>query len=402
VTPEIELTEGGDAVFVDVEGAVLDALVASDLVEVQYRAADGIAVVAKHKVGVARVEPIVVRIHPKLPIQRIFWLLGFTSDRGWRTGPVPFAVADDLVITIADAFLRQIEPALEEGPLQGYHEVDDELNVIRGRVREQDQLRLRFGVPVPVFVRYDDFGANIPENRILRTAAHRLLRLPGVGGNLRTRLRHVEATLGDTSLIPRGTPIPRWRPTRLNQRFHLSLWLAELIIRQTSLEQSSGGVQADGFIVDMAKVFEDFVNDALGAALVAIGGKCVPQRKVWLDEGDTVELKPDLTWLREGEPLAVVDAKYKAEKPSGFPNADLYQMLAYCTALQLDAGHIVYAKGNDAESSAVIRNAGIAVYCHTVDLDSLPETLLAQLTSVAGTIASRVGLAAPEIVDTRS
>jgi len=39
----------------------------------------------------------------------------------------------------------------------------------------------------------------------------------------------------------------------------------------------------------------------------------------------------------------VVDAKYKAEKPSGFPNAGVYQMLAYCLRLGLPEGHLVNA-----------------------------------------------------------
>lgn len=389
MTPEIELREGGDPVFADVDATVLDALVASDIVDVQYRSSGGVGLLAKRKVGVTRVGPVVVRIQPKVPIQRILWLLGFTSDAGWRAGAVPFTVAADLVTAIADAYLRQIEPALEEGPLQGYHEVEDELTVIRGRVREQIQMRQRFGIPVPVFVRYDEFSADIAENQILRTAAHRLRRLPGIPGAVRTRLRHVDATIAASSLIPHGMPIPTWRPTRLNQRFQLALWLAELIIRQTSLEHPAGTVEADGFIVDMAKVFEDFVSKSLGVALESLDGKCVQQRRVWLDEASIVPVQPDLTWLCGGEPVAVIDAKYKAEKPSGFPNADVYQLLAYCTALDLPCGHLVYAKGNDAETSAVIRNARIAICCHTLDLDSESQALLLQVDNVAATIATQ-------------
>jgi 5-methylcytosine-specific restriction enzyme subunit McrC len=388
VGPEIELVEGGEAAFVQIDDSVLDALVASDLVDVEYRAAAGVAVVAKLKVGVARVGPTVVRIRPKIPIHRIFWLLGFTTDRGWRSGPVPFAVINDLVTALADAYLRHIEPALDEGPLQGYHEVDDSLTVIRGRVREQEQLRRQFGIPVPIHVRYEEFSADIAENRILRTAAYRLVRLPGLDGALRTRLRHVEATLGDASLLEPGGPLPAWRETRLNQRFHLALWLAEMIIRHTSLDQPHGAVHADGFIVDMAKVFEDFVTKALGAALEAIGGKCVPQRRQWLDHDNSVELKPDLTWFCDGKPAAVMDAKYKAEKPAGFSNADTYQMLAYCTALGLGEGHLVYAKGNESERSTLIRNSGVAIHCHTLDLDSPPTALLEQVDRIALTIST--------------
>jgi len=391
-TREIELHEGGDAVFVRVGDAVLDALVGSELVDVQYRAADGVAIAPRRKVGVARVGPVVVRIHPKISIPRLFWLLGFTADRGWRGGEVPFAVTDELVVAIADAFLRQVEPALAEGPLQGYHEVDDALNVLRGRVREQEQLRRRFGIPVPIFVRYDEFDTDIAENQILRTAADRLRLLPGLTGVVRTRLRHVDATLAGAALLHRGMPIPGWRPTRLNQRFHLALWLAELIIRQTSLDQPRGTVQADGFVVDMAKVFEDFVTKALGSALEGFAGNGVAQQRRWLDEGNTILIQPDLTWLRDGAPVAVIDAKYKAEKPSGFPNADMYQMLAYCTALGLAAGHLVYAKGNDAECSAVIRHAGTAICCHALDLDTSPEALLTQVDQLAKSIGSQAGV----------
>lgn len=237
-----------------------------------------------------------------------------------------------------------------------------------------------------------EFNTDIAENQILRTAADRLRLLPGLTGVVRTRLRHVDASLAGAALLHRGMPIPGWRPTRLNQRFHLALWLAELIIRQTSLDQPRGTVQADGFVVDMAKVFEDFVTTALGSALEAFAGTGVAQRRLWLDEGSTIPIQPDLTWLRDGVPVAVIDAKYKAEKPSGFPNADVYQMLAYCTALGLTEGHLVYAKGNDAERSAVIRHARIAICCHALDLDAPPDVLLSQVDQLAKSIGSQAGV----------
>ena len=41
----------------------------------------------------------------------------------------------------------------------------------------------------------------------------------------------------------------------------------------------------------------------------------------------------------------VVDAKYKAEKPAGFPNTDLSRLLGYCAAIGLGQGHLIYAAG---------------------------------------------------------
>src|SRR5215212_10140841 len=65
----------------------------------------------------------------------------------------------------------------------------------------------------------------------------------------------------------------------------------------------------------------------------------------YLDEAETVSVRPDYVWSSGGAPRIVADAKYKAEKPAGFPQADLYQLLAYCTVLGLHEGHLIYANG---------------------------------------------------------
>ncbi|MFG2286192.1 hypothetical protein ACGFOU_09035 [Streptomyces sp. NPDC048595] len=70
-------------------------------------------------------------------------------------------------------------------------------------------------------------------------------------------------------------------------------------------------------------------------------------------------MKPDFVlYGPQDAPLAVADAKYKAEKRGGYPDADLYQMLAYCTALGLPEGHLIYAKGNVPHASHRVRHAG--------------------------------------------
>lgn len=152
----------------------------------------------------------------------------------------------------------------------------------------------------------------------------------------------------DVSVVRRGDPVPAWQPTRLNARYHVALRLAELVLRATSAEATSGTVAFNGFLLDMPQLFEDFVTVALGETIEgAYGRRVLPQLRRCLDTAGRVVLKPDLVWQAGGSPVAVIDAKYKAEKPSGCPNADLYQLLAYCTVLGLRVGHLVYAVGNE-------------------------------------------------------
>lgn len=84
--------------------------------------------------------------------------------------------------------------------------------------------------------------------------------------------------------------------------------------------------------------------------------------------------------------MAVVDAKYKAEKPAGFPNADLYQMLAYCTVLGLGEGYLIYAKGNEEGRVHTVRNAGITIHCKALDLGLTPAALLKQVERFSGKV----------------
>src|SRR5690606_38389124 len=130
-------------------------------------------------VGAARVGDVEVRIAPKLPVDRLLFLVGFAaSGRHWRPDDVPYAPADELVPVLAEALSRQVNAALRQGLLQGYQVVDGASPVMRGRLREAAQMHRHQGQPWPLEVRYDDFTVDIPENQILRTACERMTRVP--------------------------------------------------------------------------------------------------------------------------------------------------------------------------------------------------------------------------------
>ena len=252
-----------------------------------------------------------------------------------------------------------------------------------------------FGIAIPVLVRYDDYTVDIAENQILLAAVDRLIRLPRLRASTAVQLRSLIANLADVERLHAGSPLPFWQPSRLNQRYQPALHLAELILADASFNHRAGDIRATGFMVDMSRVFEDFVTAALSATLEAYGGRCRPQDGNHLDEAGRVRIRPDLVWYGpRSQPRAVIDAKYKAEKPSGFPDADLYQMLAYCTVLGLDCGHLVYAKGNETTAVHIVRNAGTSIHCHALDLAQPPDHLLAQVDTLSASIASLASLSA--------
>lgn len=343
-------------------------------------------VAAGNQVGAARVNGLQVVIQPKIDINRLVFLMGYAlRPDHWRGDLVSLDPELELPEALADAFLSLARRALDQGLLKGYVTVEESLPVLRGRIRESEQLRRRFGRAVPLEVRYDEYSVDIPENQLLLAAVERLLRTPGVGVRHRGGLQRLRVLLADVSPPARGTT-PTWRPSRLNARYVPALELAELILAGRSFEQRVGDVVVTGYLLNMTKIFEDFVTVALREAFRAYGGRSRLQYATHLDEDDTVPVKPDFVWLEEGVPRVVVDAKYKAEKPSGFPQADLYQMLAYCTVLGLHEGHLVYAKGYEEARTHVVRRGGVRIVAHTLDLEAEPAELLAEVRRLATTL----------------
>ncbi|KAB1980799.1 McrC family protein [Streptomyces triticiradicis] len=394
MTSAVELVEHAPAVSIALPEALGRALAAGDIVDAapdpyvpgrwSLRAGSKVGAVSVTAPGTD--EPFTVRITSKVPVARLFFLIGYSLDpkRGRRDGLVDVAEHQEVLPALAHSVERQVDRALRQGLLQGYRETEESALVVRGRVREAEQIRRRFGATLPVEVAYDEFTTDIAENRILRAAVERLLRLPGVPRDVRRRLLHQRARLADVTAIVRGRSVPDWRPTRLNSRYHQALHLARLVLEGSSVEHAPGGLRIDGFLFDMNKLFEDFVTVALRDALRGTGHTARLQDPHHLDQAATIRMRPDFVlYGADGLPCAVVDAKYKAEKRHGFPDADLYQMLAYCTALGLPEGHLVYAKGNASHTAHQVRHADIVIHQHALDLDQEPAGLLADIEEVA-------------------
>jgi 5-methylcytosine-specific restriction enzyme subunit McrC len=379
----IEVPESGPGAEVDLNVHQAAALTASKIVSVAPIEAGRWLVGGTGKVGVARIGDITLRVTPKLPVGRIFYLLGFGRRFEWRDDLVPYDTATDLVHVLADAFVRQADRALGLGVIPGYIERDGELAVVRGRMRYREQVTRRFGQITPLLVRYDDFTIDIAENQLIRAAAKILRTVPGLDPIVTRKLRAIMQRLDDVSDLIPGQPLPNWRASRRNAHYDTVLWFASMVLKHRSVDLPAGAVEVNGFIIDMATVFEDFVTAALTDSLERIDGRVRPQDPQTLDVNDTVKMAPDLVWYRGGRPIAVIDAKYKVEKVAGYPNADLYQMLAYCTALGLPVGHLVYAKGNEAEQQLTVRGSGVQLHAHALDLELIPAQLLAQVDDVA-------------------
>lgn len=308
-------------------------------------------------VGVVRLPDLTIEIAPKVSVQQVIFLISYALGQ-LRLLPTRVDVGiADLVEAMVRVFHDRVHRATHRGLLHGYETREEALHVVRGRIRIDDQLRRRFGLAVPIEVSYDEFTPDIPANQLLKAAVRRLARLP-----LRSResrrllgaMRTVFVNVSDIDYRPADTlPDPPLNP--LNAHYQPALSLARLILRSTTFELAEGRVRAASFLIDMNKVFEDFVVVALREALRLTAG-VFPQgaqnRRLCLDQEERVRLEPDISWWENGRCTFVGDTKYKRASGNDARNADIYQVLAYAVAAGLPSALLIYAAADDADDDA--------------------------------------------------
>lgn len=381
----IELPENGTPTRTELDSKTAAYLAQLDLVEVRPDVAGTWLLVPRpNLVGAVRIGAVDVVVRPKTSFASLLFMLGYARDAGFRPDLFDGSNQDDLWPMVGETLARLAERALLRGVIQGYVTRDDSLPLVRGRIRSADQMSRHHGLPLPLEVTYDEYDVDIAENQILRTALVRMGHVARLSVGLRQRLQHLAGRLSGARVLTPGTPLPAWRASRLNAQYQPALQIADVVLRQLGLSTTAGLQPVASFIVNMADVFEDFVTVALREVLLPLSpGITTGQFRDHLDTGRQVLIRPDIVHSVDGVHMAVLDAKYKLGTSSdGYPTSDFYQMLAYCTALHLSEGTLVYA-GSRAEGATVrhhrVRQTEITITTWPLDVGVKPTQLVEQI-----------------------
>ena len=345
-------------------------------------------------VGAVEIGGLSVRITPKIGIRQLLSLACYAIGKvRLQKQEFDFPERAALPDALALAFGAAARRAFSRGLLHGYRTEEDALPAVRGRIRFDDQIRRRFGIPLPVEVRYDEFTADILPNRLVKVAAHRLGRLGLRSREARGGVARVAESLSDVSLMayPRGA-VPEVKFDRLNEHYRSVATLARLVLRHGAFEAARGKVRASGFLMDMNQIFQEFVTVAFRETL-GLSERVFGEHSVgWLDQEGRVPLRPDLTWRHGSRFRFVGDIKYKRIDTS-VPNADLYQLLAYTTALDLPGGLLIYAHAEGEPGTYTVRHSRKQLEVAALDLSGTLEDTLTRARQLARHLTSLLGAA---------
>ena len=234
------------------------------------------------------------------------------------------------------------------------------------------------------------FTSDIIENRLLLAALITMERIPHRSANTKRELSRAQRLFGAVRRVQfRSAAVPDVVFTRLNHHYQSVVTLARILLRSASLDLGGGGVRGSAFLVDMNVVFEEFVRTALREALDASHAR-FPNRPplLFLDTADVVPLRPDLCLVTDRRVVWVGDVKYKRLPAAAYRNADLYQLLAYSVALDLEGVRSSTLPTRVSAPEHVMHDHK-RLHVIALDLSVPPTNILLQIERIAGRIVSQ-------------
>ena len=281
--------------------------------------------------------------HPKIPVSNLFFLLAvaFELPSPFRPELAKLDRLDQILEFIASFFTDLVEERMASGLYRWYVEREENVPAIRGRINFSEDIRQNFVLRQRTHCRFDEFTWDVPENQVVRQVT-RALSGWRFRPELRLRLGQIDAELSEitrTNFLAQN--VERFHYHRLNDGYRQVHQLCRLFLEGSSLSERMGTFNYQAFLLDMNKLFEEFVCQILRDR-VPSRFRVDSQDRIYLDRYKKIAMKPDILIRRSGTVVLAGDCKYKRLERDEFKNHDVYQLLAYCTATRTRKGLLVY------------------------------------------------------------
>jgi 5-methylcytosine-specific restriction enzyme subunit McrC len=237
-------------------------------------------------------------------------------------------------------FLRAVERIVKCGLRSDYTVRRDNVFALRGKLQMAAHLQQNLCRQDRFFAEFDEFSANRPENRLLRTALGYALKWTASQSHqqLARELCFVFADVPESERP--SLDFSRIRLDRSMGHYADALAWARLILEDESPLTGAGGHRAPSLLFPMEAVFEAFVAKHLERQLMPPFALRTQTRSFSLVRHrgqDWFRLKPDLLVQASATNRLVLDTKWKlldSEKSTGtgkygLDQGDFYQLHAY-------------------------------------------------------------------------
>ncbi len=287
-------------------------------------------------------------LQPKIPLRNVLFLLAPDVVPPSLPDRTEAVEGEALLDVLAGLLAQRLAERTAVGLHRGYAERNEQGPYLLGRLDVPAQMREAAGRKDQLHCRHDDFTPDVPCNQLPRAVVEALLASPLLGDGGRSALRTTLGMLESASSQPLTPDLVARAFRNAPPEYGPLLDLCRLLADGLAPGSAAGPTPGPTFLLDLERVFERHVTRGVVTAFADRPGWSVgaqQERLVNLPAPGQpdIHVRPDVTIERLGEPALVVDAKWKRLPRTALVTPDLYQVLAYGTALGARHVALVYA-----------------------------------------------------------
>ena len=319
--------------------------------------------------GVLHTPNLRIVLRPKVPAANLYVLLDPDAPPELIADPAAAEPGTEALDFLARRLADEMRSRAAAGLRRGYVERSDQQPFLQGRLDVSAQSRESPAARTRFHTSREEFTPDLPVHRLTRGTAELVLGSPFVGPETRAALR---AAVAGYALVPAesveraafdGPQIERLSPADRDL-----LDLCRLLVGGLRPAEGMGDLTNPGFLLDLERVFERYVERGLRAELPP--GALEAQRE-FVYHAPVPAGQPALTGrpdfvVREGGRVAcVLDAKWKAlDGPP--PAADVHQALAYSAGLGCKDVRLIYPGRRSQEWRYELTGSETVLTVHTL------------------------------------
>ena len=198
------------------------------------------------------------------------------------------------------------------GLITGYRNYDDNMTSVRGKILLKEHLALNHIRNDKIFCSFSEISPDIIENRIIKYTLFYLSHCYFMEETIDAQLIRYYKRLDGVDLVTvTDNDFRSIEYTPLNQHYKTVLKLCELLLRDSALDEEIGEKTAISFLINMNKLFEEFVGNLLTKRL---DGYEVELQRTEHPEKNSKRLviRLDIMINYNGIPLLLMDTKYQS------------------------------------------------------------------------------------------
>ena len=283
-------------------------------------------------------------------------------------------------------FIAECFAIVKKGLKSGYETVEDNLNVCKGKIDFNNQLKYNLVHKEKFYVRYDEFNNNLPENRLIKSTLQYLFRFSTSSKNkadLKTLLNIFENIDASANI---DADFDKCTKDRSSMQYSNILMWCRVFLKGKSFTSFAGSEVAYALLFPMEVLFESYVAANLRKIVNLVEYSVSTQDRGYhlFDNPSKFALRPDIVITRNSDNAKfIMDTKWKLlyDSPSsnnGISQSDMYQMYAYQKKYKAENVTLIYPLSDKVNSDTDIifkSDDNVVVNVRFIDLIDVKESL---------------------------